>query len=101
MLGMSRTVSGGSLLEHEFIVLREEGDRFAYEAHPSRQSAAVFLSREIGDSTILFENREHDFPQRIGYRRDGRDALAAWIEGSVNGKSRRVDFAYRRVACAP
>src|SRR5687768_6883462 len=71
MLGMSRTVNGGSLVEHEFIVLREQGDRFAYAAHPSRQPPAVFLSREVGDSTILFENPDHDFPQRIGYRRDG------------------------------
>lgn len=101
MLGMSRTVAGGSLVEHEFIVLREEGDRFAYEAHPARQPAAVFLSREVGDSMLLFENLEHDFPQRIGYRRDGPDTLVAWIEGTVNGKARRVDFAYRRVVCTP
>jgi hypothetical protein len=99
MLGMSRTVSNGALVEYELVVVREQGTGFAYEAHPSGQPSATFLSREVGESTIVFENAEHDFPQRVGYRRDGSDALLAWVEGTVNGKPRRIEFPYRRVAC--
>jgi hypothetical protein len=68
-------------------------------AHPSGQPSAVFRARDIGDQRVVFENPEHDFPQRVGYERKGADALAAWIEGTMNGRARRVDFAYRRVAC--
>jgi hypothetical protein len=100
MLGMSRTVNNGALVEHEFIVLREEGGGFVYEANPSRQAPARFNSREVGESSILFENPSHDFPQRIGYQRQGTDGLLAWIEGSMNGKPRRVEFPYRRAACS-
>jgi hypothetical protein len=99
MLGMSRTVRGGRLAGHELIVLRGERDRLAYEAHPSGQSATVFLSTTVSDTLALFENPEHDFPQRVGYRRVGTDSLLAWIDGTVGGEARMVEFRFARVAC--
>ena len=99
MLGMGRTVRGGTLVEYESVILREQDGRLAYEAHPSGQPSAVFTSASVSGSTVIFENPTHDYPQRVGYQRDG-DSLLAWIDGTANGKSRRVDFPYRRVACA-
>ena len=103
MLGVGRTTRGDELLEHEYIVLSERDGRLAYEAHPSGQASAVFLScpdagEEAGEA-IVFENPDHDFPQRVGYRRTGPDRLLGWIEGADGGKTRRVEFPYRRVAC--
>jgi len=100
MIGVSRTVRGDSLVAYEFVIVREQGEQLAYEAHPSGQPAAVFLSRAVSDSSVLFENLQHDFPQRVGYQRDGPDSLLAWIEGMQNGQSRRIDFPYRRAACS-
>jgi len=97
MIGMGRTVRNGKLVEYESVVLREQDGRLAYEAHPSGQTSAVFLSQTADDSTAVFENPAHDFPQRVGYKRDG-DSLLAWVEGTTNGKPRRVEFPYRRVA---
>jgi len=99
MLGMGRTVRDGKLVEYESVLLREQDGKLAYEAHPSGQPPAVFTSQSIGESDVVFENAAHDYPQRVGYKRDG-DSLLAWIDGTANGKSRRVDFPYRRVACA-
>jgi len=99
MLGMGRTVRDGMLVEYESVILREQDGRLAYEAHPSGQPSAVFTSASVSQSTVIFENPTHDYPQRVGYQRDG-DSLLAWIDGTANGKSRRVDFPYRRVACA-
>jgi hypothetical protein len=99
MLGMSRTVRGGKTAEYELVLIKEHDGALAYEAHPSGQPPATFLSTATSDGSVVFENAKHDFPQRVGYRRDGPDGLQAWIEGEVNGKSRRVDFAYRRARC--
>jgi len=44
----------------------------------------------------IFENKEHDFPQRVGYHLQSSDDLLAWIEGSKNGKDQRSEFRYRR-----
>jgi hypothetical protein len=99
MLEVGRTVRDGRLVEYEFVVVREDGEQLAYEAHPSGQPPALFRSRDVGDRRVVSENPEHDFPQRVGYERKDADSLAAWIAGTMNGRERRVDFAYLRVAC--
>ena len=98
MMNAGRTVQGDKLVEFETVIVREQDGRLAYEAHPSGQPSAVFLSQRIGDREIVFENLQHDFPQRVGYKRDG-DSLLGWIEGLRNGQTRRIEFPYHRVAC--
>ena len=99
MLSAGRTTRGDTVVAYEMVLIREQGGQLAYEAHPSGQPSAVFLSRTVSENEVVFENLQHDFPQRVGYRRDG-DSLRAWIEGPRNGQTRRVEFRYRRVACA-
>ena len=99
MLGMGRTVRGSKTVEYELVLIKEQDGRLAYEAHPSGQPSATFMATTASDSTVVFENPAHDFPQRVGYARKGTDALDAWIEGQANGKSRRVDFSYQRTRC--
>jgi hypothetical protein len=99
MLGTSRTVSADSLIEYEFIALREQGNRLAYRAHPSGQAPATFLSTSVSDSSVIFENLQHDFPQRIRYDRRGADSLVAWISGQRGSRTQRIDFRYERGKC--
>jgi len=99
MLGMGRTVRGSKLVEYELVLIKEQEGRLTYEAHPSGQPSATFTAATTSDTSVVFENPQHDFPQRVGYRRSGADGLDAWIEGQANGKSRRVDFSYQRVRC--
>jgi hypothetical protein len=99
MIGMGRTVRGGALVEYESVVIRQQGDRLAYEAHPSGEPSAVFLSSTLNESTVVFENPQHDFPQKVGYQRSGAGSLLAWVEGTEKGQTRRIEFPYKRVAC--
>ena len=108
MIGVGRTVArpaeakgdGGTerTTDYEFVVLKEQNGQLAYEAHPAGQAPAVFVAREAQADSIVFENAAHDFPQRVGYRRS-EGGLVGWIEGTQNGKSRRIEFTYTRVAC--
>jgi hypothetical protein len=98
MLGIGRTVRGEQLVEYEWVMLSEKTGSLAYEAHPSGQQSAVFTAQSASGTEVVFENPQHDFPQRVGYRRDG-DTMLAWVEGTVGGNARRVEFPYRRVAC--
>jgi uncharacterized protein DUF6265 len=99
MLESGRTTDRDTLVEYEFVVIRERGDGLVYIAHPSGQPSAEFPSKTMTGDGVVFENLQHDFPQRVGYQRQG-DRLNAWIEGTRDGRTRRVDFAYRRVDCA-
>jgi hypothetical protein len=99
MIGVGRTVRGARTTDYEFVVLKEQNGELAYEAHPAGQPGGVFTAKDATSESVVFENGAHDFPQRVGYRRT-EGGLAAWIEGTENGKTRRIDFAYARVACA-
>jgi uncharacterized protein DUF6265 len=100
MLGIGRTMRGAILVEYEMMLIRQTEDHLVFEAHPSNQPVALFYSIDVSASRIVFENQKHDFPQRIGYERKG-SALLAWIEGTQNGKSRRIEFPYMRSSCGP
>ncbi|MEP6591853.1 MAG: DUF6265 family protein [Gemmatimonadota bacterium] len=82
MLGMARTVKGETLVEYELVVIREEGDRLSYEAHPSGQPTTTFKSIVLDDRSVVFENLQHDFPQRVGYTLSD-SGVTAWIEGTM------------------
>jgi Domain of unknown function (DUF6265) len=100
MLGMSRTTSPKGLAEYELTLIREREGKLLYEAHPSGQAGAVFTATVVSDDSVVFAAPEHDYPQVVGYRRVGADSVLAWIDGKSQGKRLRLDFPYRRVACA-
>jgi hypothetical protein len=100
MFGIGRTIKQGKTVDHEFLELREDADgRVVFVAHPSRQKTARFPAIRLADGEVVFENVQHDFPQRVIYRLDGPDTLRARIEGMRNGTLRGVDFPMKRVSC--
>jgi hypothetical protein len=99
MLGMSRTVARGRIVEHEFLQIRVRDGALVLVAQPSGQPEASFTAKEVGPRAVAFENPAHDFPQRIIYRLQADGGLVGRIEGEENGKARGVDFPMRRVAC--
>ena len=98
LLGMSRTVKGGKTTAWEFLQIREVDGQLAYVAKPHSQPEASFKLVSAEGSSVMFENPQHDFPQRIIYKREG-DRLQARIEGTMNGKARGKDFPLQRVSC--
>jgi hypothetical protein len=99
MLGVSRTVAGGAVREFEFLRIYARGDTLVYAARPSRQPPAEFRATTLSAGEVLFENPQHDFPQKVGYRLQPPDSLIARIEGTTGGRHRVVSFPYRRVQC--
>jgi hypothetical protein len=47
---------------------------------------------------VVFENPDHDFPQRILYWLEDADVLRARIEGTEDGENRGVEWTFRRQA---
>jgi hypothetical protein len=99
MLGMGRTSNARGLAEYELTLIKQDGARLLYQAHPSGQPATTFVASVANGDSVVFAAPEHDFPQRVGYRRVGRDSVLAWIDGTMRGAQRRIEFPYRRVAC--
>jgi hypothetical protein len=99
MLGMSRTVAGGAVREWEQIRIETRDARLVYVAQPSGQTLTEFASESVTDTAVVFHNPAHDFPQRVAYRRAGRDSLVARISGERGGRTRQVDFRFARATC--
>jgi len=102
MLGMSRTVRNSRTVAYEYMQIRQSDDgRIEYTAMPSGQPAASFAMVGLSDSEVIFENLDHDFPQRIIYRLQKDGNLEASIEGDVDGQARTVAFPMRSIPCRP
>lgn len=102
MLGMSRTVRNSRTVAWETMHIRQADDgSIEYTAMPSGQPAASFALVAMGESEVIFENPEHDFPQRIIYRLKLGGRLEASIEGEVNGQARTVLFPMQSMPCRP
>jgi hypothetical protein len=100
MLGMSRTVRQGRSVEHEFMQVRAAaGGTLVFVAHPSGQPGATFPLLQQSDTEVVFQNLQHDFPQRVAYRMDGEARLTARIEGMRNGLLRVIEFPMVRTRC--
>ncbi len=99
MLGMGRTSKGDAVVEFEHLRIFLRGDSLVYRAQPSAQPATEFVAPGVEREAITFSNPTHDFPQRVIYRRGGPDSLIARIEGTSSGRTRGIDFGYRRTRC--
>ncbi|MGK0175730.1 MAG: hypothetical protein ACI9AT_002117 [Ulvibacter sp.] len=70
---------------------------FTVKVPDQNDSEAVAFKLIPSDEGIFtFENKAHDFPKRITYSNPVKDSIHAWIEGVVEGESKRVDFLYKR-----
>ncbi|MCL7972015.1 MAG: DUF6265 family protein [marine benthic group bacterium] len=99
MLGMSRSVSGGRTVEHEYLRIEVIDGRLAYVAVPSGQAETTFMEADLSERHVVFAAPEHDFPQRITYERMSPRSVLAWIEGDVDGVSRVIEFPMTSVRC--
>jgi len=101
MLGIGRTTNaaGDTLVEFEQTRIEQKDGSLVFTAMPSGQATDSFTAIAVSDSSVTFENKAHDFPQRVGYRLLPDGGMNGWIEGTRDGKTRHVDFPYQRVAC--
>ncbi|MEK6321447.1 MAG: DUF6265 family protein [Acidobacteriota bacterium] len=99
MLGVGRTIKDGKTEFYEFLQIREQSDGIFYIAQPNGGKTVSFKLVKVNDNQAIFENAQHDFPQRIVYQRTIDGSLLAALEGMESGKVKRVDFSMKRIRC--
>ena len=92
MLGGNRTIAGGQARAFEFLRIQSSPDGRAYCAQPGGSTPTCFALSEQGENWVVFENAEHDFPQRIRYERDGERLTA-----TISDLSGEQSFAFEWV----
>ncbi len=100
LLGVSRSVRRGQTVGHEFMQIRRRADgAVVFIAQLPGQPEAAFTLRPGPAAEAVFENPQHDFPQRVIYRPLDGTRMQARIEGRRNGAAAAVDFAFTRIPC--
>lgn len=90
---------GDSILTETIVLKKIEGNwQFSVTGYEKgNEGKTNFKLVSSKNNTFVFENKQHDFPQRIVYQNKGKTELLAWIEGEINGKTRKIDFPYNRI----
>ena len=101
LLGKSYTIKSGDTTYLETISLsKDQNGRLLYipvTAGQNDEKPVVFTSTHSSKDSMVFENKLHDFPQRITYTFVNKDSIYAEISGPIRGEMRRVGFGYKRL----
>ncbi|MEO4005777.1 DUF6265 family protein [Flavobacterium sp. CAU 1735] len=98
--GKSYILQGKDTVVFETIQLVQEGPNLFYIPTVKDQNnnqPVHFIAKTSSATQLIFENRQHDFPQVITYTKTGTDALTAEISGTKNGQERRQSFPMKRI----
>jgi hypothetical protein len=98
--GKSYMLQDKDTIVFETIRMVQEPNGLAYIPTVKKQNNALpvrFTLKTISAETLVFENREHDFPQIISYTKVSKDSLVAEISGVKNGQDRKQRFSMKRV----
>jgi hypothetical protein len=98
LVGEAVVVRDGREQQTEALLLVPMGGELYYIAKPMENPYPVAFQLVATDAgAFVFENTEHDFPQRIAYRRSAPDAMTATISGpGEGGAPRSIDFEFTR-----
>ena len=100
MQGGSYKINGRDTIHFEIVNLSKKPDGIFYVPvvkNENEGKPVAFKMISSNNYNFVFENKEHDFPQRIIYHIVNKDSVHAWIEGTENGRSGRADYYFRRV----
>src|SRR5262245_42446091 len=95
LLGLHRDVAGDRTVSFEFLRIEKTPEGIAYAAQPQGRPPTSFRLVETSQTRAVFENKMHDFPQRIIYWRES-NTLHARIEGNRNGRLQSMEWTWTK-----
>ncbi|RWW92134.1 DUF6265 family protein [Flavobacterium cerinum] len=92
-------VGGKDTVFSEKVDLVQENDKLTYIVSvpgQNNEKPVRFDMTSISDTTIIFENPAHDYPNKIVYNKIGNDSVVAEIFGTQKGKPATEKFAMKK-----
>lgn len=93
--GKSFYLNGADTVVMETIQLQQRKGTLYYVPTVKNQNQGQAVSFKLSSSsgnTLVFENPQHDFPQKISYTLVNNESLLAEISGTVNGQQKARQF---------
>jgi hypothetical protein len=98
MLGLSRTIRGDRTKNFEYMRVVVENGAVTFIAQPQGVPPVAFKRTAGGKDWARFENKTHDFPNRVEYRRTATGLHAEIAGPGREGNEKVIPFEYG--ACA-
>lgn len=98
-VGRSYSLAGTDTVSSEHIRIEQHAGKLYYIPTVKNQNggkAVTFTLTSANNQHLVFENPEHDFPQKITYTQINKDSLVAEISGVWKGKQRAIQFPMKR-----
>jgi hypothetical protein len=88
----------GDTTFHEDIKIQIiEGTPYYIANVPENKGPVLFKMKSYENHSAIFENLEHDFPQRIIYTEEKEGVLHARIEGKMKGRNAKEEFTFQKI----
>ena len=95
--GESYVIRDNQKQVNEVLFVEKFEDQWAYIALPKGQTITLFALISSENNEFIFENKEHDFPQRIIYHLVNENEINASVEGMKNGEPKTIQFKFKKV----
>lgn len=98
--GRSYKINNNDTMVLENVIISLQNDVIFYTPvvrDQNNKQPVPFKLISYKNNRYVFENKEHDYPQRVIYELVSANELRARIEGSKNGKEMGSDFNYNRL----
>lgn len=82
----------GKVVLTEILRIEKIGPHTVYIAVVNKNNPVLFTLAASGENKWVFENKEHDFPQRIIYIQESETKLLARVEGLQKEKMVKDEF---------
>ncbi|MFC0515249.1 DUF6265 family protein [Mucilaginibacter angelicae] len=99
-VGKSYSFNGSETVSSEHLRIEQHEGKLYYIPTVKNQNggrAITFTLTSSDNKHLVFENPEHDFPQKITYTQINKDSLVAEISGLWKGKQKAIQFPMKRV----
>lgn len=103
LIGAGQQVSRGRMQDYEYLRIESRADGIVFSQFSGDRKEMAFklasTTTEDKDTIFTFANVADAFPARLVYRRGADGWLYETIEGTLEGKERRVIYPLRRIDC--
>ncbi len=91
--------TGDSVLVESLLLAEMRGEIFYLAKVAENRLPVAFRLTSLGGGRAVFENPEHDFPQRITYIRNADGSLLVITAGKVGGQgeAKQIEFSFQKL----
>ncbi len=87
LIGEGHAVADGDTIFSEYLRIDKPNDTCTYTARVGSDPPVAFALTSSEKNSWIFENPAHDYPQKIGYRKEKKGkVLMAWTDGMSEGE---------------